>query len=64
LFHTLVLFGASLTGGAVTTAAIVSVVAIAGCGDDTTNNVPVDLSFRGYPDIGVPRDMVQPNEQD
>lgn len=48
LFPSLVLFGASLTGGAVATVATVS-LAVSGCGNDTTS--------QGYPDIGVPDDM-------
>jgi hypothetical protein len=57
LFHTLVLVGASLTGGVVATTATVSVAMIAGCDDDTTMS-----GF--YPDIGVPpiHDMAVPRD--
>jgi hypothetical protein len=54
LFHTLVLCGASLTGGAVAVATTASAVLIAGCGDDTTTGPPADMAH--YFDIGVPRD--------
>jgi len=54
LFHTLVLCGASLTGGAIAATTIASVVLIAGCGDDTTTGPPADLSIGHYFDIGVP----------
>ena len=51
LFPSLILYGASLTGGAVATVATVSLAVSGCCGDDTTS--------QGYPDIGVPfpRDM-------
>jgi hypothetical protein len=50
LFPALVLYGVSLTGGAVATVATVS-LAVAGCGDDT--------KIEGDPDLPVPliRDM-------
>jgi hypothetical protein len=56
LFHTLVLVGASLTGGAIATTAVVSVAMISGCDDDTS------MGF--YPDIGVPpiHDMSIPHD--
>ena len=54
LFHSLVVLGASLTGGAIATAATVTIAAtVSGCGDDTTNGAPLDLSFPHYPDIGI-----------
>ena len=55
LFHTLVLVGASLTGGAVAATATVSVAMISGC--DANDMLPGN-----YPDIGVPRDMGIPND--
>jgi hypothetical protein len=62
LFHTLVLCGASLTGGAVAVATTASVVMIAGCGDDTTNAPPTDMAIGHYFDIGLPHvpDFAQP----
>jgi hypothetical protein len=61
LFPSLVLFGASLTGGAaVATVATVS-LAVVGCDDDTTGQRypdigvgPMDMHVGSYPDIGVP----------
>ncbi len=67
LFPTLILFGASLTGGAIATVATVSIaVAVSGCGGDDTSTgyaiidmgVPIDL-LGHYPDIGLPRDMAR-----
>ena len=59
LFHTLVLCGASLTGGAMAAVTTASVVLIAGCGDDTTS-APADMAIGHYFDIGVPRgDLAQ-----
>lgn len=51
LFPTLVLYGASLTGGAVATVATVALT-ISGCKDEGANDMA------RYPDIGIaPRDM-------
>lgn len=58
LFPSLVLFGASLTGGAVATIATVG-LAVSGCGDDTTAQGHPDMTVR-LPDCGLPcspRDM-------
>jgi hypothetical protein len=52
LFSSLVLFGASLTGGAVATIATVSVLTVSGC-DNSSDDTSEDMSFGHYPDIGL-----------
>jgi hypothetical protein len=53
LFHTLIICGAALTGGAVTT--VVAAAGVAGCAcDDTTITVP---DMAGLPIIEAQRDM-------
>ena len=62
LFHTLVLVGASLTGGVVAATATVSVVMISGCDDDTSTGFYPDIGVLSPPDMSVRHDLSSPDD--